>query len=96
MTDIYLTISLDTHNGDDTPRNYVCLIHDYWWSLFQVAYDELPPSAFSLINNRMKKGAPNTPIFSADVKNEKPKEINQDTKSRMCKQEGASAQVRNF
>jgi len=22
MTDIYLTISLSTHNGDDTPQNY--------------------------------------------------------------------------
>jgi hypothetical protein len=22
MTDIYLTVSLSTHNGDDTPQNY--------------------------------------------------------------------------
>ena len=25
MTEIYLTISLSTHNGDDTPQNYVAL-----------------------------------------------------------------------
>jgi len=25
MTDIYLTISLSTHNGDDTPQNYAHL-----------------------------------------------------------------------
>jgi len=61
-----------------------------------VAYDELLRSAFSLINNRMQKDAPNTPILSADVKNEKPKEINQDTKSRIWKQEGAGVQARNF
>ena len=25
ITDIYLTISLSTHNGDDTPQNYALL-----------------------------------------------------------------------
>jgi hypothetical protein len=54
----------------------------YWCGLVWVAYGELPRFAFSLITNRMKKGATNAPILSADVKNDKPKEISQDAKSR--------------
>jgi len=28
MTEIYLTISLSTHNGDDTPQNSLSLLAD--------------------------------------------------------------------
>ena len=60
--------------------------------LVWVAYDELPSFAFSLITNRIKKGAINAPILSADVKNDKSKEISQDTKSRNVQTErGRSA-----
>ena len=31
MTDIYLTISLSTHNGDDTPQKGVFIRH--WYSV---------------------------------------------------------------
>jgi hypothetical protein len=54
----------------------------YWCGLVWVAYEELPRFAFSLITNRMKNGATNAPNLSADVKNDKPKEISQDAKSR--------------
>jgi len=33
MTEIYLTISLSTHNGDDTPQNYYMVISLCIWRL---------------------------------------------------------------
>jgi hypothetical protein len=44
----------------------------------------------------MKKGAANAPILSADVKNDKPKEISQDAKSRNVQTGRAKVQFRNF
>ena len=39
MTDIYLTISLSTHNGDDTPQNYDSLTI-YHMMLYNLSYTE--------------------------------------------------------
>jgi len=36
MTEIYLTISFSTHNGDDTPQNYEPLLFAYRMPLLRM------------------------------------------------------------